>query len=316
MTRGIWTQALVVLAVGAAGSWHPASAAEFRCWNGGLERRIELSGPDAARGTACEVRYWRDATVPDSGRVLWHAQQDADYCAARARELVARLEAGGWTCGSGEQPASPEPTHTQGATPPPVADAPAPVAPAFEPEEPAAVGPAEPRSPAPAQAEGSAPGEPIVPPSANPAAAILDRVVKETLHSVEQLYGGEFQAEHAAFGDLDGDGVEDAAVLITYEAERNDYVQYLVAYLFDGETFQSVATKNVGGRFLDALRADLRGIADRRILLELEALDGGAACCATRRTAFALEGGQLVEVADPGAPDVERTSQAEPPSPG
>jgi hypothetical protein len=316
MTRGLWTRVLLVLAVGVAGSWHPAHAAEFRCWNGGQERRIELGGPDAARGRACEVRYWRDATAPGSGRVLWYAQQDTGYCAAKARELVTRLEAGGWTCGSDEQPAAPEPTHTQSATPPPVADAPAPVAPAFEPEEPAALGPGEPRPPAPAQAETSAPGEPVVPPSANPAAAILDQVVKETLHSVEQLYGGEFQAEHAAFGDLDGDGVEDAAVLITYEAERNDYVQYLVAYLFNGETFQSVATKNVGGRFLDALRAELKGIVDRRILVELEALDGGAACCATRRTAFALEGGQLVEVADPGAPDVERTSQTEPPSPG
>lgn len=316
MTRGLWTQALVALAVGAVASWYSARAAEFRCWNGGLERRIELSGPDAARGTACEVRYWRDATAPGSGRVLWHAQHDTGFCAAKARELVTRLEAGGWTCGSGESPAAAEPTHTQSATPPPVTDAPAPVAPASEPAEPAAVGPAQPSAPVPAQMEASPPGEPMMPPSANPAAALLDQVVKETLHSVEQLYGGDFQAEHAAFGDLDGDGADDAAVLITYEAERNDYVQYLVAYLFNGETFQSVATKNVGGRFLDALRADLQGIADRRILVELEALDGGAACCATRRTAFALERGQLVEVADPGAPDVERTSQAERSAPG
>lgn len=316
MTRGLWTQALVVLAVGAVGNWYPARSAEFRCWNGSLERRIEVSGPDAAQGTVCEVRYWRDASAPGSGRVLWSAQQDTDYCAARARELVTRLEAGGWTCGSGEQPAAPQPTHTQSAMPPPVADAPAPVAPASEPAESAAVGPAQPPPPAPAQVEASPPGETLVPPSANPAAALLDQVVKETLHSVEQLYGGKFRAEHAAFGDLDGDGADDAAVLITYEAERNDYVQYLVAYLFNGETFQSAATKNVGGRFLDALRADLRGIADRRILLGLEALDGGAACCATRRTAFALERGQLVEVADPGAPDVERTSQAERSSPG
>ena len=310
MTRGLWTQALVVLAIGAAGNWNPACATEFRCWNGDQERRIELSGPDATRGIVCEVRYWQDAKAPDSGRVLWLARQDSDFCAVKARDLVSRLEAGGWTCASSEQP---EPTQTQRAASPPAADAPAQVSPVLEPEEPAVVGPAEPSPPALARTRPSPAGAPIVPPSANPGAALLDRVVKETLRSVEELYGGEFQAEHAAFGDLDGDGVDDAAVLITYQADRDDYVQYLVAYLFNGETFQSVATKNVGGRFLDALRADLQGIADRRILVELEALDGDGACCATRGTAFALERGQLVEVADPGA---ERTSQAERSSPG
>jgi hypothetical protein len=92
-------------------------------------------------------------------------------------------------------------------------------------------------------------------------------------------------------------------------------VQYLVAYLFNGKTFQSVATRNVGGRFLDAVRADLQGIADGRILVELEALDGDASCCASRRTAFALEKGQLIEVDDPGAASLEPASQAERPSP-
>ena len=67
---------------------------------------------------------------------------------------------------------------------------------------------------------------------------------------------------------------------------------------------------------LDAMRAALRGIADGRILVELESLGGGATCCVTRQIALALEGGQLVEVADPGVPDAERTSQAEPASPG
>jgi len=157
------------------------------------------------------------------------------------------------------------------------------------------------------------------PAAASPASAhavLLDQVVEQTLRSVQELYGGHFQAELAAFGDLDADGLEDAAVLITYRAERDEYVQYLVAYLFNGQTFQSVATKNVGGRFLDALRADLQGIADGKILVELEALDGGAACCARRRTAFALDNGQLVEVGDPGAAGLERTSGAATPSPG
>jgi hypothetical protein len=148
--------------------------------------------------------------------------------------------------------------------------------------------------------------------SAHSSAARLNRVVEQTLRSVEELYGGQFQAELAAFGDLDGDRLDDAAVLITYQPDRTEYVQYLVAYLFNGETFQSVATKNVGGRFLDAVRAELQGIAHGRIVVELEALDGGATCCARRQTAFALDNGQLIEVADPDAPDPERTTEAAP----
>ena len=112
------------------------------------------------------------------------------------------------------------------------------------------------------------------------------------------MYGGDFHAEDAAFGDLDGDGRDDAAVLVTYQTDRKDYVQYLVAYLFDGETFQSTATKNVGGRFLDAVRADVRGIVDRAIVVDLEALDEAAVCCETRRAEFVLKEGQLVEVED------------------
>jgi hypothetical protein len=341
MTRELWAWALMVLVVVVAGQLHPAHAAEFRCRNGGLERRIALLSGDDTQGFACEVRYWRDATAPDSGKVLWHAQNDAVFCRTKALELLTRLEAGGWTCGSPEQPASPAPTHAQVTNAPPeapVTEAPSQAAPAaVVTDEPPAVAPAEPSSPAgpaagsdepvaaepaerappaPAPAAASVPDTPIVPPFAHPAAPLLDQVLRQTLRSVEQLYGGQFQAEHVAFGDLDGDGMQDAAVLIIYEAERNDYVQYLVAYLFNGETFQSVATKNVGGRFLDAMRAALRGIADGKILVELESLGAGAACCATRQIALVLDGGQLVEAAKPGTPDAERTSQAEPSSPG
>ena len=141
-------------------------------------------------------------------------------------------------------------------------------------------------------------------------------MVEQTLRSVQELYGGRFEADLAAFGDLDRDGLRDAAVLVTYQADRQEHVQYLVAYLFDGEAFRSVATKNVGGRFLDAVRADLRGIVDGRILVELEALDEGANCCARHRTAFALENGQLVQVADPDAAGVERTGDTGRPAPG
>jgi hypothetical protein len=331
MVRGPRRQALLALALGAAGNWHPAGAAEFRCWNGDSTRRIELRGPETAQGAACEVRYWRNANAAGTGQSLWRANRDIDFCAAKARELVARLEAGGWTCSDGGQGA-PEASSPAAAADPegrgepePAAAPPAQVSEARTPEPAAATLPPEPPAAAPttpsqlpaeppalgAGAEPSASDGLAVAPPARPQAALLDQVVEQTLHSVQELYGGEFEAELAAFGDLDGDGLDDAAVLITYQADHDEYVQYLVAYLFNGKTFQSVATRNVGGRFLDALRADLQGIADGRILVELEALDGGAACCAKRRTAFALRNGQLVEVDGPGAASLEPASQAE-----
>src|ERR671918_37038 len=252
MVRGLRTQALLALALGAAGNWHPAGAAEFRCWNGDLVRRIELSGPDTTEGAACEVRYWRNAEAPETGRSLWRANRDTDFCAARTRELIARLEAGGWTCSSSEQPASGASIQAAGADPEsapreeprPAAAAPAQVTEAVGPEPPNAPRPAESPPLAAAPTEPSPSGEPVASP-ANPNTALLDQVVERTLHSVQELYGGQFQAELAAFGDLDGDGLEDAAVLITYQADREEYVQYLVAYLFNGETFRSVATRNV-----------------------------------------------------------------------
>jgi hypothetical protein len=325
-------------------------------------RKIELSGPDTNQGAACEVRYWRNAAAPETGRSLWRANRDTDFCAARARELIARLEAGGWTCGASEPAAAaasqapradpglaaraelpaptsaavqstlaprPEPPHASPAAEPlPALARTAPTAVPASPPPSGTLAPTPPTDPAPPPAPALAVTAPSAgpPPAAGDAqaaatpvqrnAALLERVVEQTLRSVQDLYGGEFRADPAAFGDLDDDGVEDAAVLVTYQAGREEYVQYLVAYLYDGETFRSIATKNVGGRFLDAVRADLEGIADGSILVELEALEGGATCCARRRTAFALQNGQLVEVDGPGAAGLERTSQTERPSSG
>jgi len=369
------------LAFGVAGARQSASAAEFQCRHGDQLRRVEVNTGEVARDAACEVRYWRDASTPPEGQVLWRANQDLDFCDAKARDLLARLEAGGWACAASDSPGEPEPSPQAAApfapsgspssaaapgAPPPQAsepDEPAPTAARVEPsppaEQPAPRTAASAEPPAPveqppatdAEAEPSAPieqpppalaarqepsapseeppatvaatVEPAAPieqpapralarvePSApaepapdSPNAALLDQVVGQTLRSVQRMYGGDFRTEDTAFGDLDGDGRDDAAVLITYQTEREDYVQYLVAYLFDGETFQSTATKNVGGRFLDALRADVRGIVDRAIVVDLQALDAGEVCCETRRAAFVLREGQLVEVEDSaGAP--------------
>jgi hypothetical protein len=94
MTSNRWTPTLLALALGAGGVV-PSEAAEFRCRNGDLVRRIEVSGTDAAQDASCEVRYWRNAATADNGRSLWRADHDPAYCVARARELMARLESKG-----------------------------------------------------------------------------------------------------------------------------------------------------------------------------------------------------------------------------
>lgn len=392
----------LVSAFGVGDALHPAAAAEFQCRHDDLLRRVEVNTGEAARDAACEVRYWRDGSSPPEGQVLWQATQDIDFCHAKARDLLARLEAGGWACGPSDSPGEPGPSPQTAAratpsespasaaapeAPPPEAaepDEPAPTAASVAPLPPAAqpappsTATAEPSAPvaqssaSDAKAEAAAPSEPPPPavtarqepaapvekqsasggaavapaapseeqsatvaatvepaapseqpatraiarvepsapaeampepPADGPHAALLDRVVGQTLQSVQQMYGGDFRAEDTAFGDLDGDGRDDAAVLITYESDQEDYVQYLVAYLFDGETFQSTATKNVGGRFLDAVRADVREIIGRAIVVDLQALDASEVCCETRRAAFVLREGQLVEVENPaGAP--------------
>jgi hypothetical protein len=400
MTSNRWTLTLLALALGAAGAVLRSEAAEYRCSNGDLVRRVEVRATDPSRTGSCEVRYWRNAAAAGAGQSLWRSDRHADYCTARARELVARLQSGGWECAVSEPathageagipvaqeaaprammsvPPAPEPqpnsrdvatamelpSPAAGPIAPPVTPAapPAPVgeriapsaalavppspaiaqaAPSAAPAEPPASAVIEqtepPAPPSPGVAQTAPPAAPALllpspaitqgaPPQSgqlptataeHPHAALLDQVVEQTLRSVQELYGGQVQADPAAFGDLDRDGLEDAAVLVTYQADRKEQVQYLVAYLFDGETFRSVATKNVGGRFLDAVRADLQGIVDGQILVELEALDGNANCCARQRTAFALENGQLVQVGDPDAAGLAPTGQPERPAPG
>jgi hypothetical protein len=303
--HGIQRLLLPLLIFGVAGTWHQAWAADFLCRNGDLTRRVEVSPGDAARNVACEVRYWRNAAIASGAQVLWRATQDTAFCDAKARRLLDDLEAGGWSCAARDQPARSEAIEE---APPPAPGASAAPAPAQEPPLREARLPAEPAPAAAPRAEPPAQARQPAAPAAsrNPAAgrnvALLDRVVDETLRSVQQLYGGDFRAEDTAFGDLDGDGRDDAAILVTYEADRDDYVQYLVAYLFDGQTYRSSATKNVGGRFLDVQRAEVQGIVDRSIVVVLQALDEDAACCEPREVAFALEDGQLVEVEKPPGP--------------
>ncbi len=85
-----------------------AAATEARCVRGDdAVRRVAIEVQDPSQGAPCEVVYWKDSEEPGVRNVLWRAQTDAAYCAAKAEELVGTLKSGGWSCTStDEQPRS------------------------------------------------------------------------------------------------------------------------------------------------------------------------------------------------------------------
>ena len=267
----------------------PSTGAGTAIWS--VDRGARNGTPTNA---SCEVRYWRNAAIAGAGQSLWRSDSDLADCAARARELIARLEApGGWRCTSSE-PATPA-GEADGGSGDQDEDPPADVSVAefgelqprsrdlatstetFSPDVPTTAQPGASAARPPsldvartapscrvsgtalacrcpdralrsadvavilavdrpdravASTGGAAtltcrcPGRAVssyhltTATSEHPDAALLDRVVEQTLRSVQELYGGQFQAELAAFGDLDRDGLKDAAVLVTYQADQ------------------------------------------------------------------------------------------------
>jgi len=79
----------------AAGS---ETAREFECRLADLVRKIEVSRVIPERPLPCQVVYRKPVEEPGVSRVLWDAANDSGYCERKARELAAKLEAGGWAC--------------------------------------------------------------------------------------------------------------------------------------------------------------------------------------------------------------------------
>lgn len=101
---------VVALSVVVAGmALGPASAADevIACERDAMVRTIRIvAQPEAGR--ACEVQYQRSSSSAPA-EVLWHAANDASFCASQAETLVSRLAAGGWSC----QPAAEDSVSAQ-----------------------------------------------------------------------------------------------------------------------------------------------------------------------------------------------------------
>jgi hypothetical protein len=258
-----------------------AVAEEFRCQRGDLVRRIELRLADDAGRLPCAVIYWRDSEAPGQPQNLWNADHDLDFCRRKAREMAERLQSAGWACEGA-------PIGATAATGAPERSSPDPE----RPEEPA-----------------GSQGSESASPTARPDQATLRAALARDIRRLEELTAGssgEFATDTATLGDLNADGLEDAAVLLTHRAKGAEPTYYLLAYVFNGATFQPVARINLEAYYRNFTEVGIQDVAGGAvdILLRVPRADDPQCCPSGRRQAtFGLRDGQLVllKESEPGA---------------
>lgn len=276
--------ALVALVCAAAAALAPPARGEvFECRRGELLRRVVLQLADDADRLPCEVVYWKDTESPDQPQLLWKAENEVEFCINKAKGVVARLQGSGWSCTTGPEQAAADP---------------APVTPRATPD--AAILEQE----VTVEAAAEPPPEPAPPPGST----ILAQAVARDLRRLKELTAasaGGFEADAPVLGDLDQDGVEDAAVLLTYQGDGVAPLPHLLAYLFDGQTFRPAARINLAASDPTVAGGRIQGVIDGVIELRLDQLQANdPPCCPTGRAQaeFVLRHGQLVRLAkDPGA---------------
>lgn len=258
-------------------------ALDVRCQRGELVRGVEVRFAQDADGLPCQV-IWQNTVGPDQRELVWRSDSQLDFCTDKARELVHQLIDGGWTC-EAEVTASTErsaPGPTVRLEPAaPEADAALPLRP--EPGTDGQVAPSARR----AQDEAQRPGQ-----------AVLQAALARDVERLDELAGsspGSFQANMARLGDLDGDGIDDAVALLTHRAEGAPPSHHLLAYLFDGETFQPVARLAL----TETSNAQIQDIVNGVIEVVLHVPEpGDPACCPSgrRRASFVLRDHELVKL--------------------
>jgi hypothetical protein len=253
----------------------PASGEEYHCRRNDLVRRIEVQFADNADRLPCQVVYWRDSERPGEKRIPWNANNDIAFCTQKAREMAERLQGSGWTCDFESAPSEDAAALDPAAPPKETA-----VEPAASDEKESA---AEPDT-----------GEP------QPGNALLQEALARDLRRLDELTGPaswQFEPDAAILGDLDGDGVEDGAVLLSHRDDNGGVTHHLLAYLFDGTTFRPVARVNLEAYYQNFKDVVVEDIGDGGIELLLHtARAGDPACCPSgrRRATFELRDGKLV----------------------
>ena len=94
--------AIALAAITLSGIAAAQDETKFQCTLGDQQRRVEIATEPGVE-VPCSVHYYKDSEAPGEQQVLWTAQNDASYCASKARELVSKLQGWGWDCGQSEE---------------------------------------------------------------------------------------------------------------------------------------------------------------------------------------------------------------------
>jgi hypothetical protein len=254
---------------------------EYQCAHELVIRSVAVEYQTPGHQLPCKVVYHKPPQTPS---VLWRAQAQVGFCEHKARELVGSLERSGWSCDQIQG------TAASNALQPP---------PEEETQLEDLVG-----RPGPSEAAVEAPPG-IASISAQRRAnewrndPTFARTLIRDLRKLQELTGTRVQASSTSFGDLNGDGQRDAAVLITFNFGGTNDVQHLIAYLHRQGAYSPVASRFIGGSDRQGQSGELEAIESGVILLDLHVRQRqSAACCAAvhGRAKFVLNSRELMRV--------------------
>jgi hypothetical protein len=244
----------------------PTQALDVRCEREGLVRVVQVRFARDGDGLPCQV-VWQSTVGSEPRQLVWRSDSRLDFCTDKARALVHRLHDGGWWCESeaAAYASRSAPDHTA----------------RREPDE----GEADAALPLDPEADPDGQGTPSARPKDGPRPdqALLQAAVARDLERLEGLIGSSassFKVHTARLGDLDGNGIEDGVALLTYRSPGALPSLHLLAYRFEGQSFQPVARLPL----TEAADAEIGDVVDGVIeILVHVAQPGDPACCPSGR---------------------------------
>jgi hypothetical protein len=297
---------------------------QYQCAHGLAVRSVTVEYQQRGQQVPCGVVYHKPPQAPNA---LWKAQAQLGFCESRAKELVQTLERSGWSCDEIQETAATEAGQVRTAEAEPLPEAEPDLQPLAslraQAERAEAVRSGEtarseratpPLEPTKAEAAGSmwktAPSEAVGRSGATAANlkrgrrerfgdVVFAKALARDIRKLEESTGAGVQAGNAGFGDLDGDGQPDAAVLITFDFGGTHYVQYLVAYVYRQGTYHPTARRFIGGSHREVQNGDLEAIEARMIFLHLEFRrpdDAASRPSGIQEDRFVLTDGELLRV--------------------
>jgi hypothetical protein len=292
-----------------------ARSREYQCARGLAIRSIVVEYQVPGQKVPCEVFYYEPLQIP---RVLWKARAQAGFCESKADQLLQELDRKGWSCvrvqgaaptAAGEVPSRlaqpevkadvPEPTGLRGQETKPANAVRSNSEPTDTPREPTGAETAAPSEEADrferTRQTGALAVGPRHPRMARFPDVALSIAFARDLRKLQEGSHAKVEAGSPRFGDLDGDGKLDAALLITFASGRADHLQYLVVYVYREGTYHLAASRFIGGSYRDVRSGELEAIEAGRIFirLQIEQTDDVGCCPPGDQAAFVLENGSL-----------------------